>query len=139
VLPQGRVREFEKLAQHFFICPSAIAQHAALAAFTPESLDLLEARRQEFQRRRDFLVPAVERAGLGVPVAPEGAFYVYADCSRHGSAREFAFNLLQEEAVAVTPGTDFGGHQTGGFVRLSYTRAMPDLEEAAGRLARFCG
>lgn len=139
VLPQARLREFEKLAQHFFICPSAIAQHAALAAFAPESLDLLEARRQEFQMRRDYLVPAVERAGLRVPVAPEGAFYVYADCSRHGSARDFALQLLQEESVAVTPGTDFGGHQTGGFVRLSYTRAMPDLEEAASRLARFCG
>ena len=138
VLPQARLREFEKLAQHFFICPSAIAQHAAIAAFTPESLGLLEARRREFQMRRDFLVPAVQRAGLGVPVAPEGAFYVYADCSRHGNARDFAFDLLQEEAVAVTPGTDFGKHQTEGFVRLSYTRAMPDLEEAASRLGRFC-
>lgn len=139
VLPQARLREFEKLAQHFFICPSAIAQHAALAAFMPESLDLLEARRREFQMRRDFLVPALERSGLRVPVAPEGAFYVYADCSRHGSAREFAFNLLQKEAVAVTPGTDFGGNQTERFIRLSYTRAMPELEEAASRLARFCG
>lgn len=138
VLPRGRVRGFEKLAQHFFICPSAIAQHAAVAAFLPESLRILEQRRSEFERRRDFLLPALERAGLKVPAAPEGAFYIYADCSRFGDARDFALRLLQSEAVAVTPGVDFGGNQTQQFIRLAYTRDAADLEEAAVRLARFC-
>jgi aspartate/methionine/tyrosine aminotransferase len=138
VLPPRRVREFEKLAQHFFICPSAIAQHAALAAFLPESIRILEQRRSEFERRRNFLLPALERAGLKVPAAPEGAFYVYADCSRFGEARDFALRLLQQEAVAVTPGIDFGGNQPHKHVRLAYTRGFADLEEAALRLARFC-
>jgi len=138
VLPRRRVREFERLAQHFFICPSAIAQHAALAAFLPESLRILEQRRAEFERRRDFLVPALERAGLKVPAVPEGAFYIYADCSRFGDARDFALRLLQNEAVAVTPGADFGSNQTQDFIRLAYTRDAADLEEAAVRLARFC-
>ncbi len=138
VLPKARVREIEKLAQHFFICPSAIAQHAALAAFQPESLRILEHRRAQFERRRDLLLPALERAGLGVPVAPQGAFYIYADCSRFGDAREFALRLLQTEAVATTPGSDFGSHRAQDFIRLAYTRSAAELEEAAARLARFC-
>jgi aspartate/methionine/tyrosine aminotransferase len=51
------VRAFEKLAQHFFICPPALSQRAALAAFGPETIGILEERRSEFRRRRDFFVP----------------------------------------------------------------------------------
>jgi aspartate/methionine/tyrosine aminotransferase len=138
VLPAARVRDFEKLAQHFFICPSSLAQRAALAAFVPETLRVLEQRRREFERRRDFIVPALQRAGLGVPVAPEGAFYVFADCTAYGNAHDFTLRLLEREAVAATPGSDFGAHGTAGFVRVAYTREMNELEEAAARLARFC-
>jgi aspartate/methionine/tyrosine aminotransferase len=139
VMPQARVREFEKLAQHLFICPSAVAQQAALAAFLPETLGVLEARRLEFQRRRDFLLPALERAGLSVPARPGGAFYIFADCSAHDEdARRFALGLLEREAVAATPGLDFGAHETRRYVRFAYTRGMDDLEEAARGIARFC-
>ncbi len=138
VLAEERVREFEKLAQHFFICPSTVAQHAALAAFLPDTLRILEARRAEFAARRDFLLPAIERAGLAIPARPRGAFYVYVDCSRYGDAKHFALALLEREAVAATPGTDFGANRTQSFVRFAYTRGMADLEEAAARLRRFC-
>src|SRR3954469_5031676 len=67
VLPRNAVREFEKLAQHLFISAPAAAQYAALAAFTDESTTILEDRRREFARRRDFLVPELERAGLAIP------------------------------------------------------------------------
>jgi aspartate/methionine/tyrosine aminotransferase len=137
VLPQKRVRDFEKLAQHLHICAPAVAQHAALACFSPDSLQTFENRRLEFQRRRDFLVPALERAGLQIPARPAGAFYVYARCPV--GARRFAFELLEREGVAATPGIDFGAHETKRFVRFAYTRAMADLEEAAVRLKRFCG
>ncbi|MBI2754260.1 MAG: aminotransferase class I/II-fold pyridoxal phosphate-dependent enzyme [Betaproteobacteria bacterium] len=138
VLAEERVREFEKLAQHFFICPPTVAQHAALAAFLPDTLRILEARRAEFAARRDFLLPAIERAGLAIPARPRGAFYVYVDCSRYGDAKHFALALLEREAVAATPGTDFGANRTQSFVRFAYTRGMADLEEAAARLRRFC-
>jgi aspartate/methionine/tyrosine aminotransferase len=138
-LPRERVRDFEKLAQHFFICPPALAQHAALAALGPESLRVLEERRAEFRRRRDFLLPALERARLTVPARPTGAFYVYADCSAHSpDAKQFALHLLEREAVAATPGSDFGANGTAHFVRFAYTRGLEDLAEAAKRLARFC-
>ena len=133
----ARVREFEKLAQHLFICAPAIAQHAALACFSPSTLKILEQRRFEFQRRRDFFVPALERAGLTVPAQPTGAFYAYADCGMDG--KRFALDLLENAGVAATPGIDFGSNRTKRYVRFAYTRSMDDLEEAARRLARFCG
>jgi len=140
VLPSAtRVREFEKLAQHLFICAPTIAQHAALACFLPSTLKILERRRIEFRRRRDFLLPALERAGLRVPATPAGAFYLYAACpGRNVAAKEFALQLLESEGVAATPGVDFGANRTRGYVRFAYTRAMADLEEAAWRLKKFC-
>jgi aspartate/methionine/tyrosine aminotransferase len=137
VLPETAVRAFEKLGQHLFISAPSAAQHAALAAFLPETLSLLEERRREFARRRDFLVPALRGAGLQVPAEPHGAFYVYADCG--GDSKSFALELLQKEAVAATPGIDFGDNGTGRFVRFAYTRSMSDLEEAAARITRFTG
>lgn len=136
VLPTQRVREFERLAQHLFICAPAIAQHAALAAFEPDTLAVLEARRAEFSRRRDFLLPALVRAGLRVPAQPSGAFYAYASCAP-GDGQRYALELLEQEGVAATPGMDFGANGTQGYVRFAYTRAMEDLEEAAQRLLRF--
>jgi aspartate/methionine/tyrosine aminotransferase len=136
VLPETALRGFEKLAQHLFISAPAAAQHAAISAFSSESLSVLEQRRREFARRRDFLVPALKKAGLSIPAEPHGAFYVYADCGR--DARGFARELLESEAVAATPGVDFGANATERYVRFAYTRSMEDLEEAARRIARFC-
>jgi len=135
VLPAHAVRGFEKLAQHLFISAPAAAQYAACAAFSPESLALLEKRRREFGRRRDFLLPQLKSAGLAVPAEPRGAFYIYADCG--ADARSYCLNLLEDEGVAATPGLDFGRNGTARFVRFAYTRAMDDLEEAARRIRRF--
>jgi aspartate/methionine/tyrosine aminotransferase len=135
VLPASAVRGFEKLAQHLFISAPAAAQHAAVAAFSEESLKILEERRLEFASRRDFLLPQLKAAGLAVPAEPKGAFYVYADCGR--DSRSYAKQLLESEAVAATPGIDFGANGTDRFVRFAYTRSMADLEEAAARLRRF--
>jgi aspartate/methionine/tyrosine aminotransferase len=135
VLPAHAVRGFEKLAQHLFISAPAAAQYAACAAFSPESLALLEKRRREFGRRRDFLLPQLKSAGLAVPAEPRGAFYIYADCG--ADARSYCLSLLEKEGVAATPGLDFGRNATARFVRFAYTRAMDDLEEAAQRITRF--
>ena len=136
VLPQTALRGFEKLAQHLFISAPAAAQHAAASAFDPATIEILETRRSEFARRRDFLVPALRQAGLSIPAEPHGAFYVYAEVGR--DARAFARDLLEKEAVAATPGVDFGANRTERYVRFAYTRSMDDLEEAVRRIARFC-
>jgi aspartate/methionine/tyrosine aminotransferase len=143
VLPQRRMRAFEKLAQHLYISAPTIAQHAALNCFLPASMRVFEQRRAEFKRRRDFLLPALERAGLRVPAVPTGAFYLYARCpeGRHGApwdGKRFALDLLEKEGVAATPGIDFGANETKRYVRFAYTRGMADLEEAAGRLQNYC-
>ena len=83
------------------------------------------------------MVPALQRAGLEVPAPPTGAFYVYARVP--GDGKRFAVQLLERAGVAATPGVDFGANGTKNFVRFAYTRSMADLEEAAGRIARYCG
>jgi aspartate/methionine/tyrosine aminotransferase len=134
VLPEASVREFEKLAQHLYISAPSAAQHAALAAFLPESIAILEERRTEFARRRDLLLPELRKA-LAVPAEPKGAFYAYADCG--GEAKRFCLELLQQEGVAATPGIDFGANGTARCVRFAYTRPRPELEDAAARIRRF--
>ena len=135
VLPEALVPAVEKLAQNFYICPSTVAQHAALACFEPESLAEYERRRQEFRARRDYLVPALNALGLTVPVMPDGAFYAWADCSAHArSSWDFCFDMMQRHHVAMTPGRDFGKADSERFVRLSYASSMEHLHTAMERL-----
>jgi aspartate/methionine/tyrosine aminotransferase len=138
VAPESHVREIEKLAQNAFICPSAPAQHAALAAFRPETLAVLEQRREEFRRRRDYMVPALRRLGFRIPLMPEGAFYIYAGCEAFSSdSRRFALQVLEEAGVAITPGLDFGSHAPERHVRFAYTRSLDDLKEGVEGIARM--
>jgi len=137
VLPEALVAPVEKLAQNLYICPSSVAQHAALACFTPEAIAEYERRRLEFRRRRDFIVPALRELGFAVPVAPDGAFYAWADCSTHApSSWDLCFDLMRRAHVALTPGRDFGPAFAQGFLRLSFANSMARLEEAVARLRR---
>ena len=136
VVPEALVAPIERLAQNLYICPSSIAQHAALACFEPEAITEYEHRRAEFRARRDFLVPALDALGLAVPVLPDGAFYAWADVSKHAaSSWDFAFDMMRRAHVAITPGRDFGRAASERFVRLSFASSMPQLQEAVRRLA----
>lgn len=138
VVPESIVPAVEKLAQNLFICASAVAQYAALACFTPGSLAIYAARKEEFRRRRDYLVPALRELGLDVPVTPDGAFYVYADCSRFSDdADAFAKQVLREAGVVIVPGKDFGPATAHRYVRLSYANSLENLQEAVRRLKAF--
>ena len=140
VVPDALVAPIEKLAQNLYICPSALAQHAALACFEPESIAEYERRRDEFRARRNFLVPALNALGLTVPVMPDGAFYAWADCSKHSAdSWEFCFDVMKRAHVAITPGRDFGHFGTERFVRLSYASSMAQLQEAVMRLRGMLG
>ncbi|WP_218132012.1 pyridoxal phosphate-dependent aminotransferase [Undibacterium oligocarboniphilum] len=138
VVPERIVPAVEKLAQNLFICPSAIAQHAALACFAPETLAIYEARKAAFQRRRDYIVPALRELGFNIPVTPDGAFYVYADCSHlTKDADAFAKQVLREAGVVIVPGQDFGPATAQSYVRLSYANSLENLQEAVVRLKQF--
>jgi len=140
VAPEKLVPVIERLAQNLFICPSTIAQHAALACFEPESLALYEQRRSEFKARRDYFIPQLNAMGLTVPVMPDGAFYAWADCSAACAklgvkdSWDFAFEVMNKAHVAITPGRDFGAAQTHNFVRFSTASSMEHLQVAVARL-----
>ncbi|QOT75592.1 pyridoxal phosphate-dependent aminotransferase [Cupriavidus basilensis] len=142
VVPDELVGAFEKVAQNLFICASAVAQHAALACFSPEALAIYDARKAEFHRRRDAIVPALESLGLRVPVKPDGAFYVYADCRgvNHpsaGDADALTQAMLHDAGVVLVPGQDFGPYTASDYIRISYATSMENIEEAMARLGKF--
>ena len=140
VAPLRFMRDIEKLAQNLFISPSTPAQHAALAAFRPETIALLEGRRAEFRSRRDFLLPALRRLGFRIAAAPRGAFYLYADCASIADDSEvLARELIEQAGVAITPGLDFGDNAPHRHVRFAYTVTRDKLEEGVARLARHLG
>ena len=138
VAPERFVPALDRLAQNIFLAAPTPAQHAALAAFAPETIAILEQRRAEFQRRRDFLLPALRELGFDIPVTPEGAFYLYADCSKFSrDSQDFARRLLEEAGVAITPGLDFGHFEPQIHVRFAYTTDMGLLCEGVERIRHF--
>jgi len=140
IIPEAYGRDVEKLAQNLVLCPSTPAQHAALAAFAPDTIAILEERRAEFRRRRDFLAPALEQIGFRVTARPEGAFYLYCDCSDLADdSFTLARDLLEKAGVAATPGLDFGSNAPEKHIRFAYTTGVPRLAEAVERLSRYFG
>jgi len=138
VVPEALVSQIEKLSQNLFICASSIAQHAGVACFSAESIAIYEARKAEFKRRRDYIVPALRDLGFKVPVMPDGAFYVYADCTAlSDDADRLTIDMLNQAGVVLVPGLDFGSHASHQYIRVSYATSMENLQEAVRRLRAF--
>ncbi len=136
--PAWAMEGLERLAQNLFLAAPTPAQHAALAAFSPATLVELEARKAELRKRRDYLLPALRELGFLIPVQPQGAFYLYADCQTHtDDSFRFARTLLEEVGIAVTPGLDFGQYQPQRYLRVAYTQPLSRLIEAVSRLSAF--
>jgi aspartate/methionine/tyrosine aminotransferase len=136
--PEAAVEPLTRLAQNVFLAAPTPAQHAALAAFTPQCREILEGRRAELGRRRDALLSGLARLALAPSLPPQGAFYLWLDISRYShDSQAFCQRLLEEENVAITPGVDFA--VTGGerHVRIAFTTGIARLEEAVSRLERF--
>jgi aspartate/methionine/tyrosine aminotransferase len=138
VVPPNLLPAVEKLAQNLFICASTIAQHAGVACFLPQSLALYEQRKAEFRRRRDYLVPALRELGFNVPVTPDGAFYVYADCRPLAAdAEQFSIDVVNRAGVVIVPGLDFGPSTARHYLRISYAASLENMQEAVRRLRVF--
>ena len=138
VAPGWLVEPMERLAQNIFLAAPTPAQHAAVAAFSPASMEILEARRREFEIRRDFLFDAVRNLGFVMNEKPRGAFYLYADAVGFtDDSAGFARELLESAGVAITPGLDFGGNRPERHVRFAYTTALDRLETGVERLRAF--
>ena len=142
VAPEWALPGLEKLAQNLFISMSTMAQHAALQCFTPATRQLLDARRDEFQRRCDLLLPALEAMGFIIPHYPEGGLYIYADISgfngRFGAdSQAFCHCLLEEHGIALTPGADFGDYRSETMVRFAFTTSIERITFAIEKMQRI--
>lgn len=138
IAPEQYVSQLDKLAQNLFLAAPTVSQYAAVAAFAPENIAILESRRAEFQQRRDYLLPALRELGFDIPLRPQGAFYIYAGCRRFSSdSYAFALDLLEGAGVAITPGIDFGDNEPNTHVRFAYTTSIERLREGVRRLAAY--
>jgi aspartate/methionine/tyrosine aminotransferase len=138
VVPDTLVRTIENLAQNLFICPPHASQIAALGALEAE--DELEGMKRVYAVNRDRLLDALPRLGFADIAPADGAFYVYADCTRLANdSSAFCRRLLDEGGVAATPGLDFDpvrGHRT---VRFSFARGEAEIAEGVSRMQRLLG
>ena len=138
VAPEKLISDIDKLAQNIFLAAPTPAQHAALAAFKPETITILEEHKEEFKQRREFLISKLKELGFVIEVEPQGAFYIYASCEKFSNdSYKFAYDLLENIGVAITPGKDFGSNKANTYVRFAYTTSIQRIEEAIGRLTTY--
>ncbi|MFQ5847322.1 MAG: pyridoxal phosphate-dependent aminotransferase [Candidatus Methylomirabilales bacterium] len=136
IVPRVLVRPLQKMHQNFFISASDFVQRAAIAALRGAGADV-ERMRQIYDERRRFLVPALRRIGFIISREPQGAFYVLADATAFAAdSYRFAFELLEQAKVAVTPGIDFGSGGEG-HIRFSYANSLDNLREGVRRIAEY--
>ena len=138
IVPEHAMDAANRLMQNLFIAASTHSQFAALAAFSDETKDILLQRCDEFKQRRDVLYDGLIELGFKVPVKPEGAFYIYADCSAFtNDSYAFALDLLEQVGVAVTPGLDFGMTYAERYLRFAYTTSIEEIKQGLERLALY--
>ena len=129
------IKSMNKIHQYCIMCPSTISQYAAVEAASKGDSDC-EMHQESFEGRRNFIVNGLNRIGLPCHL-PEGAFYVFPNITATGlSSDEFCERLINEQKVAVVPGTAFG--QCGeGYVRISYAYSIDEIKEALERMEKF--
>ncbi len=138
VAPESYVPAIDRLAQNIFISTSSLAQYAAIEAFSADCIKTMEQRRDAFKQRRDYLLSALSDLGFNIACVPQGAFYLYADCSKlTQDSSQFSSDLLETAGVAVTPGKDFGDNQPERHIRFAYTTEISNLKEGVDRIAAF--
>ena len=124
-----------KIHQFAIMCAPTTSQYAGIEALKNSDEDV-EKMREAYNQRRRYLMHAFQEMGLEC-FEPYGAFYTFPCIKRFGmTSDEFATRLLQEEKVAVVPGTAFGDCGEG-YLRISYAYSLDNLKEALGRIDRF--
>lgn len=133
--PQELTEAMMKIHQYAMLCAPIVSQKAAIEALDNGDADVARMR-TEYNKRRNFMHAAFEEVGLPC-LKPDGAFYMMPSVRELGlSSKEFALRLLEEESVAVVPGSAFG--ECGeGFIRCCYATSLDEIKEAMTRMARF--
>jgi aspartate/methionine/tyrosine aminotransferase len=142
VVPETYTDVMDKLAQNLFLAAPTMSQYAALQAFEQDTLDILEQRRQIFEQRRNALLPALRDLGFEIPVTPQGAFYLYANCSKFlndkiTDSMDLSKFLLKEAGIAMTPGLDFGDYQANLHCRFAYTTDVEKVLRAVEKISNI--
>lgn len=133
--PKEILSQILKIHQYAIMCAPTNSQYAAIEALKNGDTDV-ERMRTAYNQRRNYLMKAFKDIGLPC-FEPFGAFYIFPCIKKFGmTSEEFATRLLQEEKIAVVPGTAFGDSGEG-FLRISYAYSIDDLKEALGRIERF--
>ncbi|OCB33387.1 aspartate aminotransferase [Mycobacterium malmoense] len=135
LVPPALLRAVDRLTGNFTICPPALSQLAAVAAFSPEAIAEADGNLHHYSTNRALLLDGLRRIGIDRLAPPDGAFYVYADVSeRTEDSRAFCSKLLADTGVAIAPGIDFDTAHGDSFVRLSFAGPTADIEEALRRI-----
>ncbi len=136
IAPEPFMRPLQKIQQNFFISANAAVQQAGIVALTDAKEDV-ERMRLTYNKRREFIIKRLRALGLGVTVAPTGAFYVFAN-AKHLSmdSYQLAIDILEKARVAVSPGIAFGENGEG-YLRFSYANSIENIAEAMDRLEAF--
>ncbi|ASR39824.1 aspartate aminotransferase [Prauserella marina] len=138
LVPQRLHRAVDVLTGNFNICPPALAQQAAVAAFTEESYAELDGHVAHYRTNRDLLLDGLSSLGLDKVAPVDGAFYAYVDVSEHtDDSLGWCQRLLADTGVAITPGIDFDPEEGGRFVRFSFAGATADVTEGVRRLGAW--
>ncbi|ORB53406.1 aspartate aminotransferase [Mycobacteroides saopaulense] len=135
LVPRRFLRAVDRLSSNFTICPPAVSQYGALAAFSTEARAELDGHVRRYAANRTLLIDGLESVGITKIAPPDGAFYAYADIERlTDNAEHWCADLLARTGVAIAPGIDFDtvhGHRT---IRMSFAGSSDAIEEALRRL-----
>lgn len=136
IAPKRYMEAIQKMGQNFLICASSTAQKAGIAALRDHS-GYEERMRNTYNERRVYLLKRLREMGFVIPTDPQGAFYVLADARKFtNDSLKFAFDILENAHVGITPGVDFGSNAEG-FVRFSYANSLERIKEGLDRIEKF--
>jgi aspartate/methionine/tyrosine aminotransferase len=138
IAPHALIRPMQKVMQNFFISANSVVQWAGCAALNDPCIEAeIQRMIAIYDERRRFMIRRLREIGFGITVEPTGAFYVFANASRFTrDSYAFAFEILENAKVGITPGIDFGAHGEG-YVRFSYANSLQNIAEGLDRIASY--
>ena len=138
IVPDEYVDLTQRLEQNLFISANTISQFAAIKALTDENVEKqIDQMVEEYNRRRLFAIEELKKYNLEIAAEPDGAYYIIIDTRKYtDNSLEFAYEILENAKVAVTPGIDFGD-KLEGYLRISYATSMDNIREGIERLGNY--
>lgn len=136
VAPKEHVRKLQVIQQNLFICAPSISQRAGIVALRDSEPEVAE-RRAIYDERRRYMLSRLKNMGFEVEVEPQGAFYIFCNAKKFTTdSYRFAFDVLENAHVGITPGVDFGKNGEG-YVRFSYANSLDNIKKGMDRLETY--